>query len=347
MPNQPFDVRQAVFTPLEVSNAALKAVKERQTGTTRGLRFPVPELRAYCQDMLPGQLGVVIAQTSNFKTGFLDFWSAQTAEQLNEEERYDECVITVSLEDQIEDQAYAMMAREADVSPRDIADGKIQDWSLLEGAASRVGAIPIYRLGTALTRPDNYRYLYWTNIMKALDKLVAGDVTEKIRPAAIFIDYLQALPFDPEVQKTSMEYQRRLQVRNDIYRMKEAAFRYNCPVVCGVQGKQHLDGAPSKDFLTPGVYDGSEAQEIGQHPDRVYTLWMPKMTHSIGTEIEHRGAKFRVQEDMLWLKAAKQKPRLPSGACWMLQPDFNKNTLKLHPWMVALLQRQGGLPPSD
>ncbi len=146
--------------------------------------------------------------------------------------------------------------------------------------------------------------------------------------AALFFDYLQAFPFDDEHRMMGdKDSQRRLQVRSDIYRLRQAAAYFNAPVVVAVQAKQHLEGAPSKQFYLPGVFDGEESSSIAQRCDRVISLWMPKMNHSLGEVIDYKNMVFTVRENLLWVKVCKQRGRLPAGRSWPCLIDFNLNRI--------------------
>jgi hypothetical protein len=205
----------------------------------------------------------------------------------------------------------------------------VQDWSKLEQAAVRVGQIPIYRIGESIARAEDMPKLYLSNMIRSLVDLVDGKVSgEKIKPAAIFFDYLQAFPIDPEIQANGdVNTQRRLQVRSDLYRLRQAAAYFDCPVVVAIQAKQFLDGAAGKDWQVPGIYDGEESSSIAQRSDRIIQLWMPKQTHPIGYEINHKAVSFTVTENIIVLKVGKQRGGLPSGRSWMLQVDFAKNEI--------------------
>jgi hypothetical protein len=120
-------------------------------------------------------------------------------------------------------------------------------------------------------------------------------------------------------------------VREDIYRLRQMWNYFKCPIMVGVQAKQKLDGAPSDAIQMPGMYDGEESASIAQRADRVITLWMPKMTHVVGTEITIGKTPFTVLENMLFIKIAKQRGRLPSGLSWPCLIDFETNTIKPMP----------------
>lgn len=322
-----FDPKTAVYTPPEWSSYALEAIRNTKGAATRGLALPIADIRDYFAPVLPGQVCAIIAQTSNYKSGFMHFWEREAAAMLSRDGRIDEAIVHVSVEECVEEQAFLYLARETGEDAGKLARGEIQDWSKLEQAATRIGNIPIYRIGDSIARADDLPELYLSNMVRSIRCLVED---WKIRPAAIFFDYLQAFPFDPEVKRAAPSDQRRLQVREDIYRLRQAAAYFDCPVIVGVQAKQHLDGATDpKNFPLPGIYDGEESSAIAQRADRIITMWMPKQTHAVGTTIRlpDNGLEFIVRENLLFVKVAKQRGGLPAGKTWPCTIDFNKNQI--------------------
>ena len=339
-----FDPKTAVYTPNETAKYSIDAAEGRSKDAARGIDFPIDGIgnNEYFGRMTAGNLCAVIAQTSNYKSGLLHYWERAAAEQLVKEGRHDECIIHVSVEELIEEQGNHFLAREANRMAADdglenyempgaISRGEVQDWDRLRAASMKIAGIPIYRIGESLARPDDMPNLYISNMARAIDTLVSGQVTsETVKPAAIFFDYLQAFPIDPEVRNTaSGDNQRRLQVRQDIFRLRQAAVKFRCPIIVGVQAKQTLSGAPSRQFQLPGIYDGEESSAIAQRCERVITQWMPKMNHPIGTLVTHNEIRFEVTESLLWLKVAKQRGGLPSGRAWMCNIDFDLNEIEV------------------
>lgn len=326
------DPRKAVHTPQEASTCAVDAITHVREHSTRALDFFIPGIDRYFAPMLPGQVCLVVAQTSNYKSGTLDAWEAFAAEQLMREERYSEAIIHVSMEESVEEQVYRMLARETGEQAGRLARGEVHDWEQLKLAATRVGSIPIFRIGESIARAEEMPNLYMSNIIRALEALASGEITgEQIQPAAIFFDYLQAFPYDPEVRRAPGAEQRRLQVASDFERIWMASSYFQCPVVVAVQAKQNLEGAPSEDFQLPGPYDVQESSGPSQRADRIITQWLPKQTHPVGTEVTHRGFTFTVTEDLMWMKVAKQRGGLPAGRAWMCQIDYARNSIQIHP----------------
>lgn len=321
-----YDPKTAIYTPQQVATYGLEAVRNARDNATRGLGINIAEIRDYFAPVMPGQVCAIVAQTSHYKSGFMHFIEHEAAKQLVQEGREDEILVHVSVEEGVEEQAFLEFARDSGESAGRLARGQVQDWSRLEAAAVKVGGIPIYRIGDSLARADDMPNLYLSNMVKAIRSLAEDVLDWKPKIAGLFFDYLQAFPIDPEIKAQAADAQRRLQVRSDIYRLRQAAAYFKCPVFVAVQAKQHLDGA-NNEVKLPGMYDGEESSSIAQRCDRMISLWMPKNTHSIGTQISVGNFNFRVEENQLWVKVVKQRGGLPSGRTWMCRVDFDRNII--------------------
>lgn len=316
----------AVFTPAEVSQFTQEWIAKLAENKDRAIGLGINAINDYFAPLMPGQLCAVIAQTSHYKSGFMHSWERALAYQLMAQQRNDEIIVHVSVEESVEEQGILHLAIESGEDSENLARGQVQDWDKLKRAAIKIGTIPIYRIGDALARPEDMPNLYMSNMLRAVEYLRDRMLAWRPKIAAMFFDYLQAFPFDPEHRVPGND-QRRLQVRDDIYRLRHASRQFNCPVVVAVQAKQHLDGAPSQDFYLPGMYDGEESSSIAQRSDRVLTLWMPKNTHPLGTTVEHKGFQFTVEENILFIKIAKQRGRLPSGRIYKCRVDYQNNLI--------------------
>jgi len=323
-----YDPKTAVYTPQQVATYGVEAIRNARQNATRGLGINIAEVRDYFAPVLPGQVCAVIAQTSHYKSGFLHFVEHAGAQQLMDEGRTDEILIHVSVEECVEEQAFLEFARYSGEDAGKLARGQVQDWGRLEAAAIRVGEIPIYRIGDSLARAEDMPNLYLSNMVRAIQTLTEDLLDWRPNVAGLFFDYLQAFPFDPEHKGGGpSEEKRRLQVRSDMYRLRQAAAYFKCPVFVAVQAKQHLDGA-NPPIMLPGIYDGEESSSIAQRCDRIITLWMPKQTNSVGSTVQlPNGDFFRVEENQIWVKVAKQRGGLPSGKTWPCRIDFRTNTI--------------------
>jgi hypothetical protein len=321
-----YDPATSVYTPQQVVTYGLEAIKNARENKTRGLGINIAEIRDYFAPVMPGQVCAIVAQTSHYKSGFLHFIEHEAAKQLMAEGREDEILIHVSVEECVEEQAFLEFARDSGEEAGNLARGQVQDWDKLEASAIHVGSIPIYRIGDSLARAEDMPNLYMSNMIKSIQVLSEDLLTWKPKIAGLFFDYLQAFPIDPEIRQSSHDSQRRLQVREDVYRLRKAAAYFKCPVYVAVQAKQHLDGAYPP-IMLPGIYDGEETSSIAQRFDRIISLWMPKMTHPVGTQIDYKDLSFRVDDNLLWIKVCKQRGGLPSGKVWQCRIDFGRNLI--------------------
>jgi hypothetical protein len=321
------DPKTAIYTPQQVATYGVTAIQNARDNAMRGLGIQVADIKNYFAPVLPGQVCAIIAQTSQYKSGFLHFIEHQGAKQLMDDGREGEILIHISVEECVEEQAFLEFARHSGEDAGELARGQVQDWNRLMEAAIRVGNIPIYRIGDSLARAEDMPNLYMSNMIRAIRTLTEDLLDWKPKIAGLFFDYLQAFPFDPEHRTGApREDKRRLQVRADMYRLRQAAAYFKCPVFVAVQAKQHLDGA-NPPIMLPGIYDGEESSSIAQRCDRIITLWMPKQTHPIGSTITTGLTFFRVDENLLWIKVAKQRGGLPSGKTWQCRIDFRTNTI--------------------
>lgn len=323
-----FDVAKTIYTPAEVSTYAVQQVEFIERNKHRALKFFIPGIDAYFAPLLPGQVCAIIAQTSNYKSGFMHAWEYAAAHQLMAEKRTDEIIIHVSVEESVEEQAYLLFGVETGEDAGEIARGNVQDWTKLKKAAIKIGTIPIYRIGDSLARAEDFPELYLSNMIRAIKYLKDELLGRNLRIAAIFFDYLQAFPFDPEIkQHANKDAQRRLQVREDLYRLRQAAAHFEAPVIIGVQAKQLLNSSP-KTMMIPGIYDGEESSAVAQRPDRIIQLWLPKMNYRVGDTIKHDDFSFTVAENTLFVKVGKQRGRLPSGKTFQCEIDYASNTIR-------------------
>ena len=321
-----FEPKTAAYTPAEVSAYTQQWIENLESKKDRVVNIGISAIRDYFAPLMPGQLCAVVAQTSHYKSGFLHSWERALAFQLMEQGRDKEIIIHISTEESIEEQGILHLSIESGEDSDKLARGQVKDWSKLRIAAVKIGTIPIYRIGDSLTRADEMQNLYLSNMVKAIEYTRDNMLSWKPKIAALFFDYLQAFPFDPEHRVPGND-QRRLQVRDDIYRLRQAANKFDCPVIVAVQAKQHLDGAPSEAWQMPGVYDGEESSSIAQRADRIITLWMPKQTSPIGSSIEHGNYSFMVEENILFIKVAKQRGRLPAGRTYKCRINFQDNLI--------------------
>lgn len=327
---KPFNPLDAVFTPAQVASATLRDVEHTIATARYGVKLGLPGLDGYWAPMLKGKTYTLIGQTSHGKTMLIDFiehYNASLVKARNKaraEGAQPEIVVHVSVEDLIEEQGVRELGRFSGTDSNAISLGQIVNLDLLRSAASQIADKPIYRIGESLAHPDMMQYLTVSNMLRCLDTLTDGTLIPGFRPqiTLLVFDYLQAFPLDTEAMREKFDTQRRLQVRNDMYRLRQAAARYHCPVFVAVQAKQKLDGVVLPLHL-PGLYDGEESSSIAQRADGSLSINMPKHNHPINKSLDVEGAfNFKVAENQLVIRVLKQRGRLPSGRIFLAEVNY-------------------------
>lgn len=326
--------KSIIFTPYDVGkvgyDAILKAQEYKDVGIP--LKAEGSDLNDYFAPLLPWEICAVQAQTHNGKTMFTDWWERQTVKQM-EELGQDGDIVHVSYEESIEAMAFTEYGRLLDVLPASLARGEYNDIKNLKIAMTKIGTSRIWRIAESAERPDvemlenpegKQSELTLSNVYRALNAMKKGEITEVKKIRLITVDYLQAIPIDSEVKQVAPDAQRRLQVRNDVYRLRKMTVKLESPILVPIQAKQKLEGA-NHPYQIPGIYDGEETSSIAQRFDRIISLWMPKTTYPLGTNVTRDGEHlFKVEEDMVFLKVNKQRGGLPSGKTFELKVDFKK-----------------------
>lgn len=318
-----------IYSPVETSNQAIaqyrKAKEQKDSGIELNIKGTNPTFGEYFAPLLNWEICAVQAQTSNGKTMFANYWVRQIAEQLRRQKR-DEVIIYVSLEESIEAMAFSEFGRVLDVKPAEFARGVYEDESKILLAKSEIDNIPVWRIAESANSPENSPALTLSNIYRSIQELASGNITgEKWKPAVVVVDYLQVLPIDPEIKKTPLQEQRRLQVANDVNRLRKMTVALQCPIIVPLQAKQELSGS-NPPYHIPGTYDGRETSEIATRFDRIISLWLPKTTFPVGTYASNKDKStgFTVTEEQCFIKVNKQRGGLPAGKVWELRVDYNK-----------------------
>lgn len=326
-----FNPKTAVFTPAETSAIGVQRIQEMEANKHRAMPLAIPQIGDYLAPLMPKEICAIQAQTSNYKSGFMNMWENHLADYLKRNGRENEVIIHVDTETDIDALAIQEIARHSRHTVADLSRGNVHDWSKVIKAAAQLSGVNVYRIAAGSSELDEtVPDMHLSNIYRAIKYMMDGELTgEKLIPACIFIDYLQALPIDPEVKTAKLNDQRRLQVRQDVYRIRQMTRFTDCPIVVGVQAKQEMKGHAGSNMLIPGTYDGEETSSIAQRFDRVVSLWMPKTTHTVGDVLNHKNTiTFEVTEDLIWLKVNKQRGGLPAGRSWQCRVDYDTNTIR-------------------
>jgi len=324
--NKAIDPKDTIYTPSETATIGIESSKQVSKYSEYGIPMGIEGIDGYFAPVMPGQLATILGQTSHYKSGLMHFMTEQAALHISKQRTRGNklpAIVFISTEEFIEEQAYAAFARNGTETVRGLSSGNITNLRSLESTAQKVAGIPIYRVGLSFERENIfYEQLYLSNLIRSVDL-----IAEKRDIRGIFVDYLQALPIDPEVMSAEISSHRRLQVRRDIYRLKQAASFYKVPVWVAVQAKQTL--STTSQIKIPGIYDAEESSSIAQRADRSISVWLPKNNYLPGAQLRLGDRSLTVTEDMLLLKVTKQRGGFPSGRVWICKIDYERGTIRV------------------
>jgi len=327
------DLRALAWLPGEFAAAGMEDIKRAQELGTKWMAINVPKLGSYFAPTRAGQLVSVIGKPSMGKSLLLHHFNHQMAAQLVKEKRFSEAIYHVSVEEPIEYMAMLALAKQSGERVSDLSQGIVQDAGMLSVAANNLSGIPIIYIAESVTskRPQTMvDSLNLTNVFRTIQDVIQQT---QMAPAAITIDYLQALPIDPRLAKSAEPVDhRRLQVRADVYFTRRAGLFFGCPMFLGVQAKQTLAGesASRRDqqmpmIVMPGMFDGEESSSIGQRSDRIMSVCIPARLYPIGTTAQLgtvAGEVMEVDEDDFLVKVVKQRGFLPAGKTFQFKIDY-------------------------
>ena len=302
-----------VVTPAELGKLGVEGVRSLHAKRDRLWPILLPGMDDYFAPLEPGSLTVVQAQTHNGKSLFMSKWRDRGVAYLSQQRR-EEIVVWIDTEISADYLAMSTVMREAGIRYNEVLFSRNGlDVAALMRAAENVAGLPTYTIATRLGQRHGNAEVTLTNIRNGLAALTNGTVDgRKRRIAAIFIDYLQALPLDTAVKRAPMENQRRLQVAKDVDLCRELGAEFDAPVILGVQSKQQLEPSKtSKALALPGMYDGMETANIAQRTDRMITLSVGPRNFPRGAVLDYAGHSLVVRDGTMFVYVAKQ--RVPNG----------------------------------
>jgi replicative DNA helicase len=236
--------RDIIYTPNEVGNIVVAEVQQRRANPGAGVRSYIKPLDEHLLPLRPGELVVIIGRTSNYKSGLMQYWARNIAQDI---EGDGEMVVYVTWEMAVEELGLYDLAASACLNASDIAQGRVSDdaWERLQIAAMQRAAIPLWLIGHSVDRRKKRPDLTLSNVGRAL-RLIDDEMN--MHPRAIFLDYLG------QMQAEKGE-DRRMQTFENVRRCKDMALALGCPVILGVQAGRQMDG---REWKLPEIGDGQE-----------------------------------------------------------------------------------------
>lgn len=323
-----------IYSPSDIARRGYEQTKRiaeyKNIGIGLDIKGTHPAVKDYFAPLLPFEICAIQAQTSNGKTLFKDWWLRQIAEQFKRQDR-GAVIVDIHLEETIEQVAFAEYGRRLGVIPAAFARGEYTDFEDMKGVMSDIQGVPIWHIGVSVEDDEKTPPLTLSNIFRAMLALKDGKLTGQPVDIGVFaLDYLQVLPIDPEVKTAKLESQRRLQVMQDVNRLREMTTKLEAPGIVPLQAKQDLKST-AEPYHIPQMYDGMETSAIATRFDRLISLWMPSTTHpnEIGQSLTNArtGDSVTVGANSMWMQVVKQRGGLPKGRKWELAWDFKKGEL--------------------
>lgn len=309
-------IEDIVYQPLDVGKIVVREVDERRKHPGAGVRSYIKPLDEHLLPLRPGELVVVIGRTSNYKSGLMQYWARNIAQDIDGD---GEIVVYVTWEMAVEELGLYDLAASASINASEIAQGRVSDeaWERLQAAAMQRAAIPLWLIGHSVDRRKRRPDLTLSNVGRALQWI---DDEKNMRPRAIFLDYLG------QMQAEKGE-DRRMQTFENVRRCKDMALALGCPVILGVQAGRQMDG---REWKLPEIGDGQESSNIEQTADKVISVWLPKTSEPIGSILRLPGGKgpeITVTDNLLVIGLKKQRLG-PANKVVFCYADVAKNDIK-------------------
>jgi hypothetical protein len=320
---------EMVFYPQEAATATMNTILAGGDHENIGWPMPFLGMDTYVAPLPPTHLRLVTAHSQNFKTTyFLAEIMANAQNGLLKDNSY---VIFITAEETIEEIIAPMIAVKTGDRVRDLFRGMVKDGGKLDAAVAQVEKTNIIVVGDSIHREtDGYGVLTSTNIARILERFVKGESKlGDIHVAAVYIDYLQALPLDPELRDQAYKDQdvRRLAVKNTAFYFKDITKSLRLSTIVGSQAREKLSAPLSMYF--PGFYEDHESTDPVRRADSKIVIWVPSTTHTPGSAVKHGEMWYTAEENYIWFKIWKQRRGWPSRKAFFYRADFD--TLALTP----------------
>lgn len=322
-------IEHTIYTPSQVGEYALAEVRACIEGAGRGVSLGLDTIQTPVVPLRPGNLCVVHAYTSHYKTGFTTNWCRRIAEQLKAnagDNPATKVAVYVSWEDTVEDVGLFDLAHDTAIDITEIHRGRIDDAALkrLEVAAFRRGTLPVWVIGNTHARRKQQARLTLSEVTDALgwveDKM--GFTTE-----VIALDYLNLIPPERDWGSSSKDG-RRTDLMEMVFRTRDLGMAQGCPVILNAQSKREV---LDRRWKAPETRDAMETSAIEQYCQLMLSLWRPALTEPEGSDLlaatgDPVSPRIKVTQNLLIMTVNKQK-RGPAGGWLPLYVDPARNVI--------------------
>lgn len=303
-----------VFDPQQTSRLSIERLEFRRANRHLAIPMYFPPIDEYFNPLLPGDLVTVIGRPGNGKTGFMLRWARERALRLKERGETKRNVIYVTYEQHIEDLNSIQMAADEDVNVTKMARGEItdEDFKMLRRAAVRRATMPLWFVGHSMSNRKERPKITPNTLIDALQKI---EHDRDCAIDAVFVDYLQRIPFDGRPESKTVGTMETLDA------LKDFGLALNCPFIVGVQAKREVD---AREYPIPGMDDGQWTSNIEQASDKIFTVCRPAKYANEGEVFGPSNVPVVSYTQMI-VTLAKQKMGPDNIATWVkFDPAYNK-----------------------
>lgn len=312
------EIMQSVYSPADVANYTMEIVEYRRKNRHLKLHTGVGTLDRFMKPVLPGEVIIVQANVGQGKTSFLQVWARSVVNQLRTRENVTDIVVYISYETLVEELGLYDLSSQTGIDGSDVWHGADNvtdaDYLSLASAAMRRTAMPLWVIGRSYKRRRQFE-LPLSEMQHALHLM---EDRHGIRPAIIFLDYLQAVPMEGNPRD------RRMAVIDIADRIKELAVTCGCPVIAAAQAK--VEEFNREGVKLPSTYGAQESSRIAQDADKVISIWYPKATEGLGSTIKLGQNAYEVTRDLLIIGIRKQR-HAEAGQVFPVRFDPARSTM--------------------
>lgn len=326
---------EIAYTPAEVARYTLEELQRRKDHKSIGVPMGLGPVDAKMNPLRPGELVTLLGRPGHYKSGLAQWWARWLALDILNQQQSD-MVVYGTCEMAIEELGLYDLAVQASLDASAVARGDINnaEWDALEAASMKRAALPLWLLGHSLARRKKRAHMSIYTIEQAL-YWIEDHMEFKAR--VVFLDYLNLLESD---RKAGYAPERRIDIADIVKAAKDMALFLGCPVVLLAQAHRRAD---ERAWKLPQMADAMESAAIEQYSDKIFSVWMPRITDH-GVNITSPAGEVLNAEDtehMLILGMLKQKNG-PAGGYFKLYVDPARNYIApLETWQDA-----ADVPPS-
>lgn len=278
-------------TSLEASASYDKRQAWREENKHLAIPFFVKGLRDQIPDVYPDEMVMIAAPSGEGKTKILKTWFGQIQESIGTR------------------RAVAAYGSQEETTERLIAEDREKNGE--QRASSRPSVFIGNSFGMNAEQLDD---MHMTNFVQTLTYIHKNKFAEEMPLASIIYDYIQATPNDPHRRK-NVSTEHRFQIDDNVRRLFQCTQTFKCPVFTATQTNLKTQTTPyHKELPIPGRADLSESQSIFTIPDFVFSFLLVRKFKPVGSWIEFDNWKFRVDENLIFLRFLKARGHTPETA---------------------------------